>query len=222
MAPSLSSDEIIKHLTTADPHLGRMIARVGPYTLTPRRGTLFTGLLKSIVYQQLSGKAAGTIHGRVLALLPPRAEEQPEAILALDDETLRAAGLSRGKLLAIRDLAQRTAAGQLPTRRRLVRMSDEEIIESLVQIRGVGRWTAEMILIFWLGRPDVLPVHDLGVRRGFSIVYGRKELPSPEDLFSHGERWRPHRSAASWYFWRAADLATKKPPETNGNGNGNW
>jgi 3-methyladenine DNA glycosylase/8-oxoguanine DNA glycosylase len=101
-------------------------------------------------------------------------------------------------------------------------MTDEEIIESLIPIRGVGRWTAEMILIFWLGRPDVLPVHDLGVRRGFSIVYGHDELPSPDKLLDHGERWRPHRSAASWYFWRAADLATKKPVENNGNGNGNW
>jgi len=137
-------------------------------------------------------------------------EVHPEGLLALGDDALRGAGLSRGKMLALRDLAERTLAGTVPTLAQLDAMSDDAIVESLVQVRGIGRWTAEMLLIFRLGRPDVLPATDYGVRNGFMLTYGRRSLPSPEELARHGEKWRPHRTAASWYLWRAADLAKAK------------
>lgn len=208
------SAEIIAHLQAADKKLARVIDRAGPFVLQPAKGTIFSGLMKAIVYQQLSGKAAATIHGRVLALLPKDAGEQAVAIAALPDETLRGAGLSRGKLLAIRDLAARSAAGLVPERKALARMDDEAIIESLTEVRGVGRWTAEMILMFTLGRLDVLPVADLGIRKGFALTYSKSaqedELPALEAIAKHGQRWQPFRSAAAWYLWRAVDLA-KKP-----------
>jgi 3-methyladenine DNA glycosylase/8-oxoguanine DNA glycosylase len=186
---------------------------VGPFTLKPLKGTVFQGLLKSIVHQQLAGKAAQTIHGRVLALLPEKAEEQPVALLTLGDAALRSAGLSRSKVLSVRDLAQRTVSGQIPPRRQLARLADDKVIDLLAQTRGVGRWTAEMILIFWLGRPDVLPVHDLGVRKGYALAYRKRELPTPVELERRGERWRPYRSVAAWYFWRAVDLANRNGSE---------
>ena len=202
-----------RHLMSADKRLERLIPRVGPFTLKPLKGTVFQGLLKSIVHQQLAGKAAQTIHGRLLALLPQKADEQPAALLALHDAALRSAGLSRSKALSVRDLAQRTVSRQIPARRQLARLADRDVIEVLVQTRGVGRWTAEMILIFWLGRPDVLPVHDLGVRKGYALAYRKRELPTPDELERRGKRWQPYRSVAAWYFWRAVDLANKNGAE---------
>jgi len=193
-------------LSAADKRLAVVIREVGPLTLKRGRGTVYEALVRSIIYQQLSGKAAGTIHGRLIQLLPRSAADQPVRLLALDDETLRGAGVSRNKIAALRDLSQRTLAGEVPTRRQMHRMDDEAIIEHLVQVRGVGRWTAEMILIFLLGRPDVMPAHDLGVRRGFALTYGREELPSPAELDEHGVRWQPYRSVAAWYLWRACEL----------------
>ncbi len=207
--PLFDPEEATRHLKAADKRLERLIPMVGPFRLKPLKGTVFQGLLKSIVHQQLAGKAAQTIHGRVLALLPEKAEEQPFALLALGDAALRSAGLSRSKALSVRDLAQRTVSGQIPPRRQLARLTDDEVIEVLAQTRGVGRWTAEMILIFWLGRPDVLPVHDLGVRKGYALAYRERELPTPVELERRGERWRPYRSVAAWYFWRAVDLANR-------------
>ena len=203
------SAEIIAHLQAVDKKLARVIDRAGPFVLQPAKGTIFSGLMKAIVYQQLSG----TIHGRVLALLPKDAAEHAAAIEKLPDETLRGAGLSRGKLLAIRDLAARSAAGLVPERKALAKMDDEAIIESLTEVRGVGRWTAEMILMFTLGRLDVLPVADLGIRKGFQLTYLKSakddELPALEAIAKHGQRWQPFRSAAAWYLWRAVDLAKK-------------
>jgi 3-methyladenine DNA glycosylase/8-oxoguanine DNA glycosylase len=168
--------------------------------------TTFEALAESIVYQQLTGKAAATIHARVCALFPG-ARLEPGPLLAASEEALRGAGLSRGKVLAIRDLAARTVAGSIPSVDDLHAMGDEDIVESLVQVRGIGRWTVEMLLIFRLGRPDVLPVHDYGVRHGFKLAYRKRQLPTPKELAKHGEKWRPFRTIASWYLWRAVDLA---------------
>jgi DNA-3-methyladenine glycosylase II len=211
------SDEITTHLSSVDKRLAKVIAAAGPFTLVPNQGTIFAGLMKAIVYQQLSGKAAGTIHGRVLALLPKTPREHAAAIAQLSDEALRGAGLSRNKLLSVRDLAARSTAGQVPERKALAQKTDEEIIELLTEVRGVGRWTAEMILMFTLGRLDVLPVADLGIRKGFALTYLKKseqvELPALEAIARHGARWQPFRSAAAWYLWRAVDLANKKPTQ---------
>ena len=197
----------LAHLRRRDRALGRIIDIVGPRK-PARLGsaqTPFATLLRSIVYQQLSGKAAGSIHRRLLALFPG-GRPSARALLALGEAELRAAGLSHSKVLSVRDLAQNAAARQLPSRRALDAMDDETIIERLVEIRGVGRWTVEMLLIFTLDRPDVLPVTDLGVRRGFMVCQGNGELPEPSALLAHGETWRPYRSVASWYLWRASEL----------------
>ena len=200
-------DRALAHLRRRDRALKRIIEIVGPHK-PARLGsaqTPFATLLRSIVYQQLSGKAAGSIHRRLLALFP-RGRPSARGLLALDDAELRAAGLSRSKVLSVHDLAEKAAARRLPSRRALDAMDDEAIIERLTEIRGVGRWTVEMLLIFTLGRPDVLPVTDLGVRRGFMVCRGNEELPEPADLLAHGEIWRPWRSVASWYLWRASEL----------------
>jgi DNA-3-methyladenine glycosylase II len=194
-------------LAKADPRLGRVIERVGTCTLRPNGlHSPFSALVESITYQQLHGKAAATILGRVVALYRPKRFPEPKQVLDTPEAALRAAGLSGSKLAAIRDLAAKTLDGTVPTLARLERMADEEIVERLTSIRGVGRWTVEMLLIFRLGRPDVLPAGDYGVRKGFAAAYGWDELPSPAALLEHGERWRPHRTVASWYLWRAADL----------------
>lgn len=195
----------LRHLQR-DPVMRALIREAGPFTLTPRRPAApFPALLRAIIYQQLSGKAAATIHSRVLALFPGRGHPSPQAFLDMDEAALRDAGLSRNKLLAVRDLAARVMDGTVPTLARLRRMEDEEIIERLTVVRGVGRWTVEMLLIFTLGRPDVLPLADLGVLKGFARAY-RCE-PDADRLAEQGEAWRPYRSVASWYLWRAADLA---------------
>lgn len=182
-----------------------LIRRAGPFALVPRRPAApFPALLRAIVYQQLSGKAAATIHGRVLALFPGRGHPPPGALLDVDETLLRGAGLSRNKVLAARDLAERVLDGTVPTLAALRRMDDEEIVARLTTVRGIGRWTVEMLLIFTLGRPDVLPLNDLGVLRGFSRVYGGEA--DPLQLAERGEAWRPYRSVASWYLWRAADM----------------
>ena len=194
-------------LRTADRRLARVIDRAGPMTMRiePTQ-SLFAALGRSIVYQQLSGRAAETIHGRLLALFPRR-RITPAALLALSVEQMRAAGLSGAKTAALRDLAERTLDGTVPTLGRVRRMPDEEVIERLVQVRGVGRWTVEMLLIFRLGRPDVLPVTDLGVRKGFAVTYRLSDLPDADEMTARAERWRPWRSVASWYMWRAAEGA---------------
>jgi 3-methyladenine DNA glycosylase/8-oxoguanine DNA glycosylase len=200
-----------EHLQRVDARLARVIQRVGDCPLSPRRGVPpWQALVKSVTYQQLNGRAAETIFNRFLALFPGRKFPAPEEILARADSQLRAAGLSRAKIAAIRDIAAHTRAGKIPDRRRIARWSDAEILERLTAVRGVGPWTVEMLLMFTLGRPDVLPATDYGVRCGFALVYGRKKLPAPQDILTHGERWRPYRSAAAWYLWRAVDLERAK------------
>jgi DNA-3-methyladenine glycosylase II len=167
--------------------------------------TPFQALAESIVYQQLTGKAAATIFGRVHDLYGGRRRFTPDAVLATEDERLRAAGLSRAKTAALKDLAAKTNEGVVPSARVLAKLSDEAIVERLTSIRGIGRWTVEMLLIFRLGRPDVLPVDDYGVRKGLMRLLGAKELPTRKELAERGERWRPYRSAASWYLWRASE-----------------
>lgn len=200
--------EAIVHLSRADKTLGRLIKKVGPCRLTPAtRRTPFQALVRSVTFQQLNGKAAETILGRVLALYPGKKFPDPEELLATPDESLRAAGLSRNKTAAVKDIAAKTLAGVVPDARTIRKLSNEEILERLLSVRGVGPWTVEMLLMFTLGREDVFPVTDFGVRKGFALTYGLKELPSPKDLLAHGEKWRPHRTTAAWYLWRAVDLA---------------
>jgi 3-methyladenine DNA glycosylase/8-oxoguanine DNA glycosylase len=190
----------------ADPYLAALMGRVGEFRMRPEpTQSLFTALLRSIVYQQLSGRAAATILGRVNALFP-RSLPTPGQILEIAPERLRNAGLSTAKTAAVRDLAARTLDGTVPSLAQIRRMEDEEIIERLTVVRGIGRWTAEMLLIFRLGRPDVLPLSDLGVRKGFGLTYSTRKLPKPTTMTRRGERWRPYRSVASWYLWRALEL----------------
>jgi 3-methyladenine DNA glycosylase/8-oxoguanine DNA glycosylase len=199
----------LKSLRQADPKLRRAIDGIGEFGLDLEMRaakSVYAALAEAIVSQQLSGKAAATIYGRVCALFPgARGGPKPEQILASSDEALRGAGLSRAKTLALRDLAERSLAGEIPTLARARRLSDDEIVERLTAVRGIGRWTAEMFLIFRLGRPDVLPVDDYGVRKGFALAYGQKDLPKPKDLAAYGVRWAPFRTVASWYLWRVAD-----------------
>jgi methylated-DNA-[protein]-cysteine S-methyltransferase len=199
----------VEHLRAADAALARVIDAVGPFRLelktTP---SIFGALAEAIVYQQLTARAAATIFARVCALFP-RAHEGPtaEQILRVSDEKLRAAGLSRPKLLSLRDLARRATGGEIPTLAEVHRMEDEAIIERLTAVRGIGRWTVEMLLIFRLGRPDVLPADDYGIRKGFAIAFKKRELPARGDLEKRGARWKPYRTMASWYLWRAVELA---------------
>jgi 3-methyladenine DNA glycosylase/8-oxoguanine DNA glycosylase len=202
------STAAVQHLRRADRTLARVIRRVGPCPLAPRRGVSpYQALVKAVAYQQLNGNAADTIFRRFRAQGPGDTFPAPEHIVGAPEEKLRGAGLSRAKTAAIRDIAAKTIAGVVPTRRAIARLTDAEIVERLTVIRGVGPWTVEMLLMFTLGRPDVLPATDYGVRSGFALVYGLKELPLPQEILAHGERWRPYRSAAAWYLWRAVDLA---------------
>jgi DNA-3-methyladenine glycosylase II len=190
--------------------MAELIARSRRYNITPTVSIRpFDALAESIAYQQLSGKAAATIFGRVRALYPKRKWLDPEQLLATPDETLRAAGLSRAKTAALKDLAAKTIDGTVPSGRALIRMTDDEIVMRLTTVRGIGRWTVEMLLLFDLGRPDVWPVDDYGVRKGFAKTFGRRKLPTPKQLMKFGEKWRPYRSVAAWYFWRALDAPDK-------------
>jgi DNA-3-methyladenine glycosylase II len=199
----------IDHLSGSDRVLARLIRKVGPCQLEPRRNTSpFQALVQSVAHQQLNGTAAKTILKRVIALFPRRKFPTPEDLLAMPDERLRGAGLSRAKTAAVKDIAAKTVEGVVPGSRAIAKLSDEEILERLTAIRGVGPWTVEMLLMFKLGRPDVLPATDFGVRKGFALTYGRKELPTPAELLEHGECWRPYRTVASWYLWRALELET--------------
>ncbi len=201
------SANALEHLRRVDPVMGRLMDRVGACAWKPeRRRTPFEALVRSVAYQQLHGTAAAAIVKRMLALYPGRKFPSPQEILATPEETLRGAGLSRSKVAAIRDLAARTIEGVVPDSRAISRLKDEAIVERLTTVRGVGPWTVHMLLIFKLGRPDVLPTTDFGVRKGFSLAYGRPEMPTPGELLAHGEIWRPFRTYAAWYLWRACDL----------------
>ena len=194
----------LAHLRRVDPVLGGIIERVGPCRLEARRaGTHYDALVRSIVFQQLSGKAAGTIHGRFRALYPGK-RPRPDLVLATSDELLRGAGLSRQKIGYLRDLSARVADRSLPLAH-LGRLSDDAIIEHLVQVSGIGRWTVQMFLMFRLGRPDVLPELDLGVQNAIQRAYGLRRRPTPKDVQRIGAPWRPHASVASWYLWRSLE-----------------
>jgi 3-methyladenine DNA glycosylase/8-oxoguanine DNA glycosylase len=219
MPKKLDHTEALAHLSRVDRKLARIIAKSDPIGLQPERTqSIFEALLESIIYQQLNGKVAATITGRVKALFPENTHSlrtrrglvagfpSPQQILAATPELLRSAGLSQAKMLAIRDLAAKTLDGTVPSTRQANRMSDDELVERLTAVRGIGRWTVEMLLLFRLGRPDVLAVDDYGIRKGFAKIHKLAELPKPKELLAYGERWRPHRSIASWYLWRAAEM----------------
>ncbi|HEU5312110.1 MAG TPA: DNA-3-methyladenine glycosylase 2 family protein [Candidatus Eisenbacteria bacterium] len=212
MALPYDLEAAIRAIRESDPRLARVIDAHGACMLVSNgAGTPFAALARSIVYQQLAGKAAAAIHGRVLGIYKPRRILRPEDVLATTDERLREAGLSRAKTLALKDLAQKTVDGVVPSWTALRRLDDEEIITRITTVRGVGRWTVEMLLIFHLGRPDVLPVSDYGVRKGFQRTFRKRALPTPKELTKHGERWRPYRSVASWYLWRALEERSELP-----------
>ena len=199
-----------ERLRAADPVLARVIDEVGPFRMQLRPApSVFAALAQAIVYQQLNGKAAAAIFARLSALFP-RGRPTSGRLLRTSEDKLRGAGLSRSKLLSLRDLAQRAEDGGIPTFGEIQSMADETIVERLSEVRGIGRWTAEMLLIFGLGRPDVLPVDDYGVRKGFAIAFDRSELPSPKELAAYGARWEPYRTVASWYLWRVVERATAR------------
>jgi methylated-DNA-[protein]-cysteine S-methyltransferase len=198
----------VEHLRARDRRLARFIDKVGPFRMRPAElQSPFEALLESIVYQQLNGRAAATILARVVALFRPRRFPRPQDVIDVAEDRLRGAGLSRSKTAALKDLAAKALDGTVPaSTRALEKLSDDEIVERLTAVRGVGPWTVEMLLIFRLGRPDVLPATDYGVRKGHARLRGTDVLPSPKELLAYGERWRPYRSVASWYLWRLLDL----------------
>jgi DNA-3-methyladenine glycosylase II len=179
--------------------------RIGPVSVEARRVPVFPSLAQAIIYQQLNGKAADTILGRFKALFGDAPFPSAEQVLAMHPEHLRSAGLSRPKANYIRGIAETAGSGSLPTLKECDELTDAEIVQRLTEMKGVGRWTVEMFLIFNLGRMDVLPVHDLGVRRGFQVAYGKRKMPEPEQLERFGEKWRPYRTVAARYLWRAVD-----------------
>ena len=204
----MKHDAALEHLKNADPKLALLIDQVGPCQLRVRTELdIFQSLLRSIVYQQLAGKAAASILARVVACFCDNGDfPTPQHILDAPEDLLRSAGLSRNKMLAVKDLAQKATDGIVPTRAQARRLTDQELIERLTEIRGIGVWTVEMLLIFGLGRPDVLPVTDYGVRKGFQRTFKTRGLPTPKQMARRGEKWRPYRSIASWYLWRAAEM----------------
>ena len=200
----------VAHVRASDPTLARAIDEIGPFRMRLRPApSVFAALAEAIAYQQLNGKAAAAIYARVCALFP-RGLPTAARLLRTSEEKLRGAGLSRSKLLSLRDLAQKAEDGAIPTVGEIQNMADETIIERLSEVRGIGRWTAEMLLMFRLGRPDVLPVDDFGVRKGFAIAFEKGEMPSPKELAAYGSRWKPYRTVASWYLWRVVERAAAR------------
>ena len=210
----------VAHLKKSDPKLGALIDRVGQFRMRlDDSESPFTTLLESILYQQLHGKAAATIHRRVREYFG--GDPTPQQLIDVPEEILRAAGVSGNKVKAMRDLAAKTLDGTVPSHAAILKMPDADIVERLTEVRGIGSWTVEMLLIFRLGRPDVLPATDYGVRKGFALTFQRlpksrpieaKDLPKPDVLFRRGRKWAPYRSVASWYLWRACDLARGTAP----------
>jgi DNA-3-methyladenine glycosylase II len=198
-------------LAAKDERLARLIEETVEFQIELESiDSPYEALMESITYQSISGKAAATIFARIKALGTNGRAPTPQEMLKLRPQKLRKAGLSGAKVLAMKDLAQKTIDGVVPTLEQAQKMSDEELVERLVSVRGIGAWTVEMFLIFRLGRPDVLPIHDLGVKKGWSVTYGKKRMPKPKELLAFGERWRPYRTLASWYMWRAFERAGYK------------
>jgi DNA-3-methyladenine glycosylase II len=217
----VDAEQVMRELCSADRHLARVILKVGSFpTKKQKSQPPFESLLRAIVYQQLAGAAAATIFGRVKALGTDGKFPTPEVILRATKPKLRRAGLSRQKIAAVKDLAKKTMDGTVPSLAAIRRMSEEEILERLTQVRGIGEWSVHMFLMFQLGRPDVLPLKDYGIQKGFQHVYGLADTPKPKAILEHAERWRPYRSIACWYLWRAVEernderktkkIATKK------------
>ena len=207
LLPRSLQKKAITHLKKADPKLAKIIVQAGACTLRIQKHLpIDLYLIRAVVYQQLHGKAAAAILKRTLDFLAVAHTEVAAKILHAKPEHLRACGLSASKLAAIRALAAASIQGELPNARRMARMSDDAIIAELVKLRGIGPWTAQMLLLFRLGRPDVLAEGDYGLRKGFMLAYGKKQMPTPKELLAHGERWRPYRSIASWYLWRAGEV----------------
>src|SRR5271166_1215158 len=200
--------EAICHLSERDEQLKRLIAETAPFQIDVEDAqSPYEVLLESIAYQSISGKAAATIFGRIKALGDNDRPPTPEKMVKISTGKLRKAGLSGAKAAAMKDLAKKALAGIVPTHDEALKLTDEDLVERLVSVRGIGAWTVEMFLIFRLGRPDVLPIHDLGVKKGWSVAYGKKHMPTPKELLKFGERWRPYRTVASWYMWRAFERA---------------
>jgi DNA-3-methyladenine glycosylase II len=201
-------DAATKHLSSNDRILAELIRDCRPFEAEmDAHQSPYEALLEAIAYQSISGKAAATIFGRVKALSGNGNIPTPQQMVKLRTQALRKAGLSGAKVLAMKDLAKKTIEGIVPTLAESEKLSDQELVKRLVSVRGIGAWTVEMFLIFRLGRPDVLPIHDLGVQKGWSVAYGKKQKPSPKELLAFGERWRPYRTVASWYMWRAFQRA---------------
>ena len=204
-------EEAVRHLSERDQVLKALIAEMAPFKIdVADEESPYEVLLESIAYQSISGKAAATIYGRIKALGENGRPPAPEKMLKIPAAKLRKAGLSGAKVLAMKDLAKKAIAGIVPTHDEALKLSDEELVKRLVSVRGIGAWTVEMFLIFRLGRPDVLPIHDLGVKKGWSVAYAKKHMPKPKELLKFGERWRPYRTVASWYMWRAFERAGYK------------
>ena len=205
----MDAAKAIRHIKKVDPDLARVILCIGACDLVPDKSrTIYASLVRSIVYQQLTGKVAAIIFGRFLDLFPGRKFPEPERVLRKPFEHLRGVGLSNQKAGYIRNIAQAAKDGIVPDSRQANCMSDNELIDSLTSIKGVGRWTVEMMLIFRLGRPDVLPATDYGIQKGFALAKRLAGLPKPKELLTAGECWAPHRTVAAWYLWRTADTAT--------------
>ena len=203
--------EAIRHLSERDEILRALIAEAAPFQIDVADAqSPYEVLLESIAYQSISGKAAATIFGRIKALGSGGRPPSPQQMLKIPPKKLRKAGLSGAKVRAMKDLAQKALDGIVPTHEEALKLSDDELVERLVSVRGIGAWTVEMFLMFRLGRPDVLPIHDLGVKKGWSVAYGKKHMPKPKELLKFGERWRPYRTVASWYMWRAFERAGYK------------
>lgn len=204
----MPSEDALRYLRRKDAVLGKLIRAVGPCLWQADLGlSPYESLVRAVAHQQLHGKAAETILARFVALTPKKRFPSPDEVLRLAPESIRGAGFSAAKVAAIRDLALRTKSGLVPSTRVISKLDDEAIVKRLTEVRGIGRWTVEMLLIFKLGRPDVLPVDDFGVRSGFRSAFELADMPTPKELLRHGEIWRPYRSVASWYLWRAADRA---------------
>lgn len=209
------SHEAAQHLSRVCPRFAALIGRVGPPGLRVERGRgLYEALIRAIAHQQLHGKAAEAILGRFIALYPGEVFPSPNRVLDTDDDVLRGCGFSAAKLAAVQDICARTMDGTVPTRRQATKLSDEALIERLTTIRGVGRWTVEMLLIFTLGRPDVLPVDDFGVREGYRVLFELDTQPKPKALAELGLAWAPHRSMATWYLYRAVEEARRQGPSS--------
>jgi len=208
MKPRLQYDPAaaLAHLRASDPGLAALIDRIGTFALELKSAdSLFEAMLRSIVYQQLHGKAAATIHGRVLTEMARHGGATPEALTKVSDAALRGAGLSGNKLLAVRDLAAKCREGTVPSLRESHQLGDDELVARLTEVRGIGPWTVHMLLIFYLGRPDVMPTGDFAIRLGFKKLYRKRKDPAPESIIKHARRWQPYRSVASWYLWRSLD-----------------